>query len=263
MLALCVALAMGAPSGAPAEQRRELTHKAAYAPRPAPAVPTSRRAVLRARRTSHDHGHPHDPKYSLCAASPLHTRRANDPGTELTIAQATGEQCIPPETQFVILSFDEAKLVMSNLGGMGGRCTDSYYCSDLNTKASKCLASGFELIKVPWQTQCAFDRSGTDTPPVLDKTTNEYTTRGNHHVLFRTLGFLQDPTDPVNDGWQEVWLSINNRSECARAELPRRLELSPRYARALGRQTCNTCASSLTRCHPAGLSHPSIVHSSP
>ena len=112
-----------------------------------------------------------------------------------------GIECIPDDKAFVDLSFDDSQLVESNLGGQ------------------TCPAD--EVRDLYWQTQCTFKEPDPvnnvrGTPPsAIDQSmvrTNEYTTRGNQHVLFRTLGFVNDPVVTFNDGWEEIWMSVNNRS---------------------------------------------------
>ena len=138
-------------------------------------------------------------------------------GNELTDLQLLGIECID-DASFVELSFDHARLVQSNLGGQGGRCVDKSYCNlDKNTVRDTyggvCPAD--QITYVSWQDQCQFQQpSLPGVPPVFDAVKDEYTSRGNQHVMFRTLGFnYNNDETSFNGGWEEVWMSINNVSE--------------------------------------------------
>ena len=91
-------------------------------------------------------------------------------------------QCTPPEA-FTALSFDAASLVQSNLGGKGGRCTDT------------CYANGG---CVSWQSLCDEKEPGINFADTA-------TTFGNMHILIRNLG-----TTPEG---AQINLRITNESE--------------------------------------------------
>ena len=118
------------------------------------------------------------------------------PLTPFTERQLLGLDCVMPDS-FVEISFDNAKLVSSNLGGQGGRC------------ANYCWKDGSRCFN--WYDQCEVEQPTQDAsvPPVL-ASNNEYSRRGNMDVMFRTLGFqFNGDASSENDGWEEIWMSIN------------------------------------------------------
>ena len=103
----------------------------------------------------------------------------NDAWRQWSTAELLGLPCTPPEA-FTALSFDNAMMVQSNLGGQGGRCTDVTF-SD----------GSF----VSWTSLCDDQEPAVNTP-------------ANMHLLFRNLGKLPSG--------EQINLRVTNETEYSR-----------------------------------------------
>ena len=105
---------------------------------------------------------------------------------DYTLAELNALDCVPRDS-YTNLTFEAATLVLSNLGGQGGRCVDTCYDN------GQCFA---------WSDLCEEEQPSThvaDSGGLM----------GNMHVLFRGIGFAERP----GGTHAEIWLRIVNETE--------------------------------------------------
>ena len=119
------------------------------------------------------------------AARPL-THENVDPSLrtplDYTEAELLNKTCTPRDS-YTNLTFDNAHLVLSNLGGQGGRCVDTCY-----TDPVRCFT---------WNEFCDEQQPTANAPDAGG-------VMGNMHILFRDVGTVNG---------QSIWLRITNESE--------------------------------------------------
>jgi hypothetical protein len=113
-----------------------------------------------------------------------------------------GVRCLPRGMAYTNITFDNAVLVQSNLGGQGGRCVTRY-----NSAAD---------VTTSWRDLCLEAQPGvnhTDAPfvPHVPPSPGRW---GNQHVLLQNLGVKQtyDGNGVVTRS-DQLWLLISNESE--------------------------------------------------
>ena len=78
------------------------------------------------------------------------------PAAAPAAAPTAAPACVP-RNSFTSLSLDEATLVRSNLGGLGGRCVDRTFCA-VNKRSPEFIANGGcptnHIFHVRWNETC-------------------------------------------------------------------------------------------------------------
>lgn len=97
--------------------------------------------------------------------------------SQWTTQQITTITCVPA-LAFTPITFKNATMVQSNLGGQGGRCVDTYYTD--------------EGVSVPWSDLCEEAQPGTPPNPVDDTpdtpcATGDRTPSSHHGSLISSL----------------------------------------------------------------------------